>query len=248
MKNMNNIIQSLWIGPKLSVMEQLCIKSFLANGHEFHLYCYNEIENVPEGTTICDGNEILPESEVFSYQVGPGKGSYSAFSNYFRYKMLEMKGGWWVDTDIICLKPFDHKGEFVFSSEITHENTQHTTSSVIKAPAGNDFSYYCYNICADQDKKTLEWGTVGPKLVKGAVEFFEMEAYVQEPHVFCPMGYQHAPLIVQEGIDIDFPEETYAVHLWNEMWRRHGIDKEKKYDDSTIYEQLKSRYGVTNDN
>jgi hypothetical protein len=239
----NKIIQSLWIGSKLSVMEQLCIKSFLANGHEFHLYTYGEVENIPEGTLVCDGNEILPESEIFAYNVGPGKGSYSAFSNYFRYKMLELKGGWWVDTDIICLRYFDFEDEHVFSSEVTHEGSLHTTSSVIKAPKGDDIAYYCYKICAEQDKETLEWGTVGPKLVKGAVEFFKMEDYVKEPHVFCPLGYQHAPLIVQEDLVLDFPEETYAVHLWNEMWRRNGIDKEGDHPNS-IYSKLREKYGV----
>ena len=34
----SEIIQSLWIGPRLSNMEYLCIKSFIDFGHEFHLY------------------------------------------------------------------------------------------------------------------------------------------------------------------------------------------------------------------
>ena len=34
----NKVIKSLWIGDQLSRLEQLCIKSFLYHGHEFHLY------------------------------------------------------------------------------------------------------------------------------------------------------------------------------------------------------------------
>ena len=45
------IIQSLWIGKELSVLEQLCICSFLKNGHNFHLYTYEKINNVPDGTS-----------------------------------------------------------------------------------------------------------------------------------------------------------------------------------------------------
>ena len=37
------IIQSLWIGQRLSDLERLCIRSFLQKGHPFHLYTYNEI-------------------------------------------------------------------------------------------------------------------------------------------------------------------------------------------------------------
>ena len=35
---MSNIIQSLWIGTELSNLERLSIKSFIDNGHTYHLY------------------------------------------------------------------------------------------------------------------------------------------------------------------------------------------------------------------
>ncbi len=62
---MNKIIQGLWIGDRLSTMEALSIKSFLNNGHEYHLYTYSHVDNIPLGTIVKDGNEILPESEIF---------------------------------------------------------------------------------------------------------------------------------------------------------------------------------------
>ena len=39
-----DIIQGLWIGETLSTMEYLSIKSFLDNGHEYHLYTYGEVK------------------------------------------------------------------------------------------------------------------------------------------------------------------------------------------------------------
>src|SRR5258705_11250485 len=99
-------IQMLWIGSRLSALEQLSIRSFLANGHAVHLYAYGEVAGVPAGTTTRDAREILPEAEVFTYSTGFGKGSPSAFSNYFRYKLLHERGGMWCDIDIVCLQPF----------------------------------------------------------------------------------------------------------------------------------------------
>jgi len=52
---------------------------------------------------VIDGNQIIPEHEAFTYKNGPGSGSYSAFSNLFRYKLLAQKGGWWIDMDMVCL-------------------------------------------------------------------------------------------------------------------------------------------------
>jgi hypothetical protein len=111
METSNKIIQGLWIGGKLSIMEQLSISSFIKNGHEYHLYVYDEVKNIPAVTVIKDGNEILPSSRIFTYQSGWVKGSYAGFADSFRFHLLKNKGGWWVDTDIICLKPFNFASE-----------------------------------------------------------------------------------------------------------------------------------------
>ena len=104
---MNNTIQSLWIGSALSKLEQLCLKSFIDNDMEFHLYTYDKIDNIPEGVIIKNGNEILDKSEIFRYN----NGSVSAFSNLFRFTLLDKKGGFWVDTDVICVRPFSFEDE-----------------------------------------------------------------------------------------------------------------------------------------
>ena len=41
---MKQIIQGLWIGSELSMMEQLSIASFLKNGHDYHLYVYGDVK------------------------------------------------------------------------------------------------------------------------------------------------------------------------------------------------------------
>jgi len=64
---MRDLIQSLWIGPRLSTMERLCISSFLANGHRFQLYLYEETEGIPPGTEVRDAKRILPASRIFKY-------------------------------------------------------------------------------------------------------------------------------------------------------------------------------------
>jgi hypothetical protein len=84
-EGMREIIQSLWIGDRLSVMERLCISSFLQNGHEFHLYVYQDTAGVPPGTVLRDGNEILPSERIFTYREHQ---SYAGFANFFRYKLM----------------------------------------------------------------------------------------------------------------------------------------------------------------
>lgn len=234
----NGIVQALWIGSDLSAMEHLSISSFLSNGHEYHLYVYDNLGNVPAGTIVKDGREILPSSMIFQYQEHK---SYSAFSNFFRYKLLLEKGGWWVDTDLVCLKPFDFPEEYVFSSERA-VGKEFINSGAIKAPPASEPMAYAWEICQRADPQELKWGEVGPKLMATAISQFSLERYVRRSEVFCPIGYSDWLSILEPNFVWDFREATHAVHLWNEFWRRNGRDKNRQYHPTCLYEQLRKKY------
>ena len=112
-------IQMLWVGKALSVMERLSITSFLAQGHPVRLFCYDQVAGIPEGTIVEDGRHVLPETEVYVQGTGFGFGSWSTFSNRFRYELIAQRGGIWCDIDIVCLKPFDFATsmDYFFASE-----------------------------------------------------------------------------------------------------------------------------------
>ena len=37
-------------------------------------------------------------------------------------------------------------------------------------------------------------------------------------------------------------DESYTIHLWNEMWRRNNLDKNRKYEENCLFEKLKKKY------
>lgn len=94
-----DIIQGLWIGSRLSRFEYNSIKSYINHGYTYHLYTYGDVENIPDGVIVKDGNTILDAALIFLYE-----GSIAPFSDLFRYKMLYELGGIWTDCDIICLR------------------------------------------------------------------------------------------------------------------------------------------------
>ncbi|HVS83302.1 MAG TPA: glycosyltransferase [Pyrinomonadaceae bacterium] len=237
-RDRNKIIQGLWIGPELSVMEQLSVASFLRNGHEYHLYVYGEMKNVPDGCVIRDANEILPSTRIFQYQRYP---SYAGFANFFRYKLLLDRGGWWADTDTICLKPFDFSEEYVFSSEISN-GLEVINSGILKAPVGSEVMAYAWAICQSKQPENLVWGETGPRLMAEAVRKFSLEKYQQPHQVFCPISYADWRKVLEPDSHVSMNDSTCAIHLWNEMWRDAGQDKNAAYDPECLYERLKKRY------
>jgi hypothetical protein len=230
-------IQGLWVGDELSAMERLCILSFLQHRHPFRLYTYGAVRNIPPGTEIHDGNEILPRSAIFRY----ANGSFAGFANFFRYKLLLENGGWWVDLDTICLKPFDFPQEHVFSSEM-HHGTPVVNSAVIKVPKGSEFCEYAWRVCQGKNIENLIWGETGPRLAGEAVELLGLRQYVAVPEVFCPVDPDTWEEIFDPNGRAEFGADTCAVHLWNELWRREGLDKNATYAPGCIYERLKLAY------
>jgi len=235
---MNQIIQGLWIGPELSTMEQLSIASFLRQGHDYHLYVYDNVLNVPQGTVLKDASEILPAARIFKYKE---QQSYAGFANFFRYKLLFERGGWWADTDTVCLRRFDFSEPHVFATEIC-DGRELIASAIIKAPSGSEAMGYAWEMCQTKDPAELRWGETGPKLTQLAVERYLLQRYVKPALVFCPLGYLDWHKVLEAGPEEILSESSYAIHLWHEMWRGVGQDKNAAYADGCLYEQLKRRY------
>ena len=239
-----DVIQTLWTHGFLSTMERLCLCSYMKNGHEVHLYRYDNVQGIPEGVVVKDCEEIIPRS-LFDYKKFINNGT---FADYFRYKLLLDRGGWWVDTDLVALKPFDFSEEFVFGymgpwfddvSTTTPKSVppralrRHTqelstglinperivSNNCIKVPAGSRIMKYMWEECCKFDPAKVNWSEdVGPKLLDKAVKEFGLSSFVKGTHAFNPVYYFHTPRFINPEVRWNFPEDVYAVHLWNDLW------------------------------
>lgn len=239
---MGDVVQELWVGPALSRLERLSIRSFLAQGHEYHLYAYEPVAHVPSGARLVDAEPILPASMIFQYRAHP---SYAGFANYFRYRLLRERGGWWADMDVICLRPLDFTGTYVFASEPLPRGGATPTAWLIKAPAGSEAMAYAWDVCRLKDTSRLDWGEVGARLLRETIERHELAGCVHDATTFCPISYldwERALLPADEGGIVALPPEAYTVHLWNEMWRRVGREKDADFPPDCLYQQLQARY------
>ena len=234
------VVQSLWIGNRLSTMESLAIRSFLAQGHPFDLYAYGPLDNVPPGTNLRDGREILPQEDVFVYRRGPGKGSPSAFSNCFRYKLLLERGGWWSDLDAVCLRPLEFESQHLTGWEREPNGTEHVAAGLMKMPVGSRLAAFCWEQCQQAQKERVRWGQLGPRLLARGMSETEVEIEVLAPDLLYPIDYWNCQALVEET---PLPAESYSVHLWNSQWRAAGIDPDGRFPESCLYERLKRQFG-----
>lgn len=61
-------IASLWIGERLTWLEQLCLKSFADAGHHITLYSYQPFENLPDGAYAGDASDIYPGEPMLRHK------------------------------------------------------------------------------------------------------------------------------------------------------------------------------------
>lgn len=249
------VVQSLWVGPQLSLMEIYSIKSFLKQGFTFHLYTYEKVKGVPKGTIIKDGNTIMPMKQVFQY-----KQTFLPFSDIWRYKMLYEKGGYWVDLDMICIKPFDFKEPFVFSSERTIQKGAYAMKvpyvpniGVLKAPKGSQFYKELYEKCyAHHEKGNNKDKIKYMRMLREMIEQYKYGKYVMKPNKFCHLDWWYTkeaflPIkkyndkygVKAKTINSMF-RVPYTVHFWRDLaTKKYKFDLNGTYHEDSLWEKMK---------
>ena len=216
-------IHGMWIGKSLSRMELLTLRSFVRQGHRFHLWVYDQLTTpIPDGVILEDATEILPASAVFKRRAvdersGVGAGSYGApFSDLFRYKLLHDKGGYWADLDVTCLKPFPSDTPYLFRSHRIG-----VVGNIMKCPRGSRLMGSTYEQTLQLANEDSDW-LLPNQILSENVKRLGLSKYIRAN--FC--NADSWPDVVQPFIENDYapPGEWFAIHWLNEVWRTLSQD------------------------
>lgn len=228
-------IASLWIGGRLSWLEQLCLKSFADAGHETTLYSYGPIENVPEGVKTADAADIFPAEPMYRHA---RTGSPALHADLFRLKLLKTTDQVWVDADMYCYRPFAYDGPYIFG----WEKPGLVCNAVLGLPPDSETLNGLLEFFKDeyaiapwlkdwqQDELRAEaeagrpvhmteqnWGFTGPASVTHfLIETGEI-AHALPEAAFYPVRFKKRNHLIISRFDPerdDFTDETRGVHFW----------------------------------
>lgn len=263
-----NTIQLLWIEGKLSKVERLCIQSFLDHGFEVHLYHYGPLEGVPTGAILKDARFILGEEQVLQSDSVKGKG-FLGFSNRFRYHLLCEKGGWWFDTDSVCLRAFGPPKDLTIASSWEGQYGNCANPNTLWCEPGDARM----GMIRDEADRVLREGDLsigvsGFKLVQRMVKENSWERNVAESYIFAPFHWRvlrrmlpgtlkdcakdKLRMVKHRAWQLYKPHfragyirrESLSLHLHNEIWKASGFDKNGSYHPCGLFEKLKRRHGI----
>jgi len=244
--NNNKFLKTYWEG-QFSNLEILSIKSFIENGHTLFVYTYdNNVKTIDKNMIILDANEIVPKKRRQEV-----KGVSTIFSDYFRYYMLYKTGGWWVDLDIVLLRPITTEKEVVVSWHFYEKTKAGYSASMLnpaplKIPKGHALAESCIKRVESHDVGNLSHAQLSGRLLQQEVSNLNLEHFSVPAEVYSPIGWGEVHKIVESGFGFDrITENTVSVHLFNYMWcYRNKIDKNGKYPHDSLYEYLKQLYKI----
>jgi hypothetical protein len=235
--------QSFWYGGPLSPYEQFCLRSFIDWGHAVDLYSYDTNLAVPAGVRVCDAAELIPQDEVFVYQAeGFGKGSPSAFSNYFRYKLLAERGGWWIDTDVVCLGDRIRIDDEFFARQDADFVAPGTMYFEPRHPVMLQ--------CLGQARKlgrNVKWGDAGPRLFTRVLAERGSLDRAASPALCYPIHYSEALEVLRPLRKADLAARIASalfLHVWNSTLVHRGVDKTCRPPKGSLLRMLTDRHPV----
>ena len=228
-----------WARGRLSQLEQVCMTSFVRQGYDPQLWTYDGVDNAPAGVRVCDAREILPESALFLNR----RGSYAGFSDLFRYTVLHARGGLYSDTDVVALQPPSAlpAGPFVVTERQPRAQIQ-VNGNLLGNPVPRDGNLVdLARVYAERfPKDEIRWSEIGPSLLTGIVNMHPGHGFAVMPPEFAnPLAWWDCPAGLLAPTPL--PAGAAFVHLYNETWRRAGIDKDAPFPAGSLVAQLAAR-------
>lgn len=239
-------IASLWIGSRLSWLEQLCLKSFADHGHHVTLYSYAPIENLPDGVHPGNAEDIYPSDPMLRHA---RTGSPAIHADMWRLHLLKKTDKIWVDADMYCYRPFDFQTPFVFG----WEKPDLVCNAVLGLPRNSetlagllDFFTDEYAIAPwlkDWQQRELQaerdagnpvhmtaqsWGFTGPASVTYFLEQSGEIKFAADQSAFYPVSFKERNHLILSRFDISdrLTPQTYGIHFWARRMKPRLQEKE----------------------
>lgn len=262
-------IASLWIGDRLTWLEQLSLKSFADAGHETLLYAYNRITNLPPGVQLRNANEVFPGDEIIRHK---RTGSPAIHADLWRLHLMQQTDYIWVDADVLCVRPFDFDTPFVFGLE----KPGLVCNAVMRLPRDSATLAGLMGFIADPyaigpwlkpaQKEELraardrgapvhfseqEWGLTGPAALSHYLKESGEWEHALPQQAFYPVSFPDRNKMILSRFDVEemfLTDQTYAVHMWARRMKPRLEEKENNRPrrGSFMHKALK-RHGIDPD-
>ncbi len=220
MSSDNGAIHTFWHGGELPPLAHACLQSFLVRGHTLRVHCYQPID-APAGTTLEDAREVVALDDPM-YRFSDSS-TITAFADYFRYKLLHQRGGWWVDTDVYCLTDALPDEAYAWAEQ----ESGVINNAILKFPKGDPLCGRLAALAKSRAHSSMRWGALGPDLTTEVLGPSDAVDPADRRSAFYPIHWLEAHFLwLPEFKDVVAKRaiEAKFIHCWAKVLDNMGID------------------------
>ena len=228
-------IKTFWQGDVIGPYQLMNLKSFADRGHHVEVFSYNLNLNVPDWIAVKDAAEILPRERVLQPLLEGG--GFAIHSNLFRYALLHQRGGWWVDPDVLLLKP-DLPADDIFLA--APDAFGLVSTGALKFPHGHPLLADALAETALLGDSLEGWNRSGAQLLTMLAAKHEL-TQLRSSNPLGPVSWFDVARLFDPSQADELRERCRAfdfLHLHDGVWRRAGIPHDLAPPDGSFLESL----------
>jgi len=213
------VVQTFWHGKSMGAYQLLCLRSFADRGHQVEVFSYDRDLHLPGWIERRSAAEILPREAVLR----PLQDHRVAIhGNLFRYALLHQRGGWWIDPDVVLLRPDLPDANLFFAGADVFNCT---ATGALRFPKAHPIMESALEKTRAIGDAVADWEQTGAVLLTSLIRSHGLESALREPPL-GPLGWFDVPDLFDAAKTDDLRQrcnsETF-LQLHDDVWRRAGV-------------------------
>ena len=264
-------VGALWIGGSLTWLEQLCLKSFVDQGHPTILYTYGEVDGIPEGVEVRDGREVV---ETDDFHTHARTGSVALFSDLFRFHMIAKDPDIiYIDTDVYSVQPLHGDESHVFGYEFWSEEKQkgQINGAILRLPQDSPALQGLLEFTKDEypipewlpprflneikaraeagdpmHVSEMPWGVWGPLGVTAFLQQTGEDKHARPTEYYYPVHFANRRAFAKRPMAVKrkLTENTRCIHIWAPIKRFCARKHDGVPPEGSYLAKLLEKHGI----
>ena len=235
-------IRTFWHGEAIGPYQLLCLRSFADRGHRVEVFTYSEMLDVPDWITVKKAGEILPPERVLRPLGSDGR--FAIHGNRFRYALLHQLGGWWIDPDVLLLKP-DLPRDAIFLGGPDAFGL--VPMDVLKFPAGHPILEEALRQTELLGDTLEEWDRTGASLFTSLLDRHGSVPEFRSREPLGPVSWFEVPDLFNPACAAELNRKCNDfcfLNLHDDVWRRAGVPHGLAPPEGSLLYSLLARHPV----
>jgi len=234
------VVQTFWHGEVIGPYQLLCLRSFADRGHQVEVFSYESRLRLPGWLERRNAAEILPRDKVVR-QVDQ---DLAINGNLFRYATLNQRGGWWIDPDVLLLKPDLPAVDIFFSGPDVFGLT---STGLLRFPKGHPAIKAGLAKALALDDAVADWEGSGAALLTELIRQHGLDPNFHSRGPLGPVSWLDVPALF-DPTQCDRLERLcqpeQILHLHVDAWLRSGVPQRLGPPEGSLLDCLFRRHEV----